>query len=312
VTVAELRAALRSAADAAGTTENWAEQLCTRLQLFRVEVPGSGASKDVLITGYYEPEVPARRRRDERFRFPLYRRPDDLVDLNLAGFCDGCARVRTQGRLHNRTVVPYFTRAEIEAGALGGKGYELAWLDDPVEAFFLHVQGSGKLRFQDGTHMQISYASANGHAYTSIGSLLIQRGKLEAASVSLQTIKAYLRAHPPESAEIMAANERYVFFRTVPVGPIGSLGVPLTAGRSIAADPGVYPRGALAFLRIGSDEADSGMNRHTRLAVIQDSGAAIRGARRIDVFWGAGSAAERIAGDMRAPGEVYLLLPAPP
>jgi membrane-bound lytic murein transglycosylase A len=312
VSAGTLREALQIAADAAASEENWTAHLCSRLQLHRVEFASGNAAGRVLVTGYYEPELRASRRRDERFRFPLYRRPDDLVDVELGRFCDACGQARTQGRLHDGLVVPYFTRAEIEAGALAGRGDELAWLDDPVEVFFLHIQGSGKLRFQDGTYMQVSYAGANGRAYTSIGKVLIDRGGLDAEEVSLRTIKGYLRAHPQESADLMAVNERYVFFRTVAVGPIGSRGVPLTAGRSIAADPGVYPPGGLVFLRIGDVGVDGDGDRHERLVVVQDSGVAIRGPGRIDVFWGAGSKAEEIAGDMRAPGEVYLLLPASP
>src|SRR5262249_45446174 len=158
-----------------------------------------------------------------------------------------CSGRVAQGRIRDGRLVPYYSRAEIDAGALAGRGYEIAWLDDPVEAFFLHVQGSALLRFDDGVHMQISYSSSNGRPYTSIGRLLIEQGKMAREAVTLATLKQYLRTHADEQPILMAANERYIFFRTVVAGPIGSIGVPLTAGRSVAADPTVYPAGVLAF-----------------------------------------------------------------
>jgi membrane-bound lytic murein transglycosylase A len=160
--------------------------------------------------------------------------------------------------------------------------------------------------------MQISYSSSNGRPYTSLGSVLIGQGKMSRDTVSLQALKDYLHAHPEEESALTAANERYIFFRAVAAGPIGSLGVPLTAGRSIAADASVYPPGALAFLRIasrGTPSSESGKPAVARLALIQDAGTAISGPNRIDVFWGTGPTAEAIAGDMRNPGELYLVLP---
>ncbi len=171
------------------------------------------------------------------------------------------------------------------------------------------MQGSALLRFDDGVHLQVSYSSANGRPYTSIGRVLAEQGKLPRDAVSLQALKDYLRAHPDEQAGLMGANQRYIFFRTVVAGPIGSLGVPLTAGRSLAADASVYPPGVLAFLRIRPRAASSDQHTVSRFAVIQDAGAAITGANRIDVFWGTGATAESMAGDLHNPGELYLLLP---
>src|SRR5262249_8334790 len=259
-----------------------------------------------------QPELAASRTRTERFRYPLYRTPNDVVDIRLGEFCEACAGRVTQGRVQEGTLVPYYSRAEIEAGALAGRDYEIAWLDDPVEVFFLHVQGSRRLRFDDGVNMQVSYASANGRPYTSIGRVLIEQGKMAPASVSLQALKDYLRTHPDEQAALMAANERYIFFRAVPTGAVGSLGVPLTAGRSVAADARVYPPGGLGFLRIatrGQVPQESSPTAYQRFVVIQDAGAAITGPARLDVFWGTGSTAEDIAGDLRNPGELYLVLP---
>ena len=283
------------------------QSLCERLPLYRVELP-----RPVLFTGYYQPELAASRNRTQRFRFPLYRTPDDLVDVDLGAFCTECGGRVAKGRVQGGKLVPYYARAEIEGGALNGRSYEIAWLDDPVEAFFLHVQGSALLRYDDGVHIQISYSSSNGLPYTSVGSILIREGKMSADTVSLRTLKDYLRAHPDEQARLTAMYQRFIFFRAVAAGPVGSLGVPLTEGRSVAADPKVYPPGALVFVRIASrhDRADSGDRPAvSRFALIQDAGAAITGPGRVDLFWGTGATAEAIAGDMQDPGELYIFLP---
>lgn len=302
VTAADLITVLNALSAAGG---DWAA-ICDHLRLYRVEPP-----EGFLITGYYQPVLPASRVRTERFRYPLYRPPDDLVDVDLRRWCPACEAHVVQGRVAAGKLVPYYSRGEIDAGVLAGHDYEIAWLDDPVEAFFLHVQGSALLRFDDGVSMQVSYSSANGRPYTGIGRVLIKQGKLAREQLSLQTLKDYLRAHPEEQPALFAANERYIFFRTVITGPIGSLGVPLTAGRSIAADTHVYPPGALAFLRIGARAAGTGGSpvNVARFAVLQDTGAGITGPSRLDVYWGTGAVAEAIAGDLRNPGELYVVLP---
>lgn len=307
VTVGEVVSVLAAAADMTGKGGDWGQQVCDRFHVYRAELP-----RVMLVTGYYQPELAASRRRSQRFRYPLYRTPDDLVDVDLRQFCPDCRNRVGQGRVENGKVVPYYSRAEIEAGALADRGYEIAWLDDAIEAYFLHVQGSAVLRFDDGVHMQVSYSGSNGRPYTSLGNVLIGQGRMSSGTVSLQTLKDYLRAHPEEQAALTAANQRYIFFRAVAVGPIGSLGVTLTAGRSIAADANVYPAGALTFLRVAprttaASAADQPV--FSRFAVIQDAGSAISGASRIDVFWGAGPTAEAIAGDLRNPGEMFLILP---
>ena len=307
VTVADLLASANMMADAASAGGDVAERVCAQLHVYRAEV-----ADGLLVTGYYEPELTASRAQSERFRYPLYRTPDDLVDVDLGQFCPSCGGRVVGGRVQDGKVVPYYSRAQIDAGALAGRKYEIAWLDDPVEAFFLHVQGSAQLRFDDGVHMQLSYASSNGRPYTSIGRVLVDQGKMSPAGVSLQGLKDYLRAHPEEQAALMAADERYIFFRTVVSGPIGSAGITLTAGRSIAADAKVYPPGALAWLRIAAVDPQPGtpdQPTFTRFAFVQDAGTAISGPGRIDVFWGTGAEAEAIAGNMRNPGELYLVLP---
>jgi membrane-bound lytic murein transglycosylase A len=279
-------------------------ELCTRFRLYRVELPSG-----LLVTGYYEPEIEASRVRSERFRFPLYGVPPDLVSVDLGAFCEPCAGRSAYARVRDYELVPYYTRAEIDAGALQGKEAEIVWLDDPIDVFFLHIQGSARLRFDDGTQMQVSYAGSNDRPYTSIGRMLVAQGKMSREEASLQNLESYLRSHPQEQAAIMAANQRYIFFRTVPAGPVGSIGAVLTPGRSIAADRRAYPPGALTFLRI--DERGKGGQPpvYARFALIQDAGIAIDGPERLDTFWGTGVEGERLAGDMRNPGELLIILP---
>jgi membrane-bound lytic murein transglycosylase A len=307
VAAAEIVATLQALPDGRTAGSDITRHVCDQLRVYRVEM-----SDRLLVTGYYQPELVASRTRSERFRYPLYRTPADLIDVDLGRFCAACAGRVGEGRVDDGKVVPYYSRAEIEGGVLAGRGDEMAWLDDPVDAFFLHVQGSALLRFDDGVHMEVSYSSSNGRPYTSIGRILIEQGKLSRDTVSLQALKDYLRAHPDEQAALLAANQRYIFFRTVAAGPIGSLGVPLTAGRSIAADANVYPPGTLAFLRImprAAEPTASGQPAIARFVVVQDAGAAISGPNRVDVFWGTGASAEALAGEMRNPGELYLVLP---
>ena len=299
VTAGELATMMRDVGDGA--------QVCDRFRLYRAELP-----RGLLVTGYYQPELPARRTRSARFRYPLYRIPDNLVDVDLTQFCPACGGRVIQGRVKDGQLVPYYSRAEIDAGALADRGYEVAWLDDPVEAFFLHVQGSALLHFDDGVQMQISYAGSNGRPYTSLGRVLVEQGKMERAAVSLQSLKDYLRAHPAEQEQLMESNQRYIFFRPVITGPIGSIGVPLTAGRSIAADASIYPRGGLVFLRILPGDVPQGAPAApilSRVVLIQDAGTAITGPGRIDVFFGSGATAASIAGTLRNPGELYMVLP---
>ncbi len=283
---------------------NWTAAVCQHAKVYRVELP-----EGFLITGYYQPELRARRKRGGAFRYPLYRTPDDLVDVDLTQWCTECGQRVSQGRVKDGRLIPYYSRREIEAGVLEGRGYEIAWLEDPIETFFMHVQGSAVLRFEDGVQMHVSYSSSNGRPYTSIGRVLIERGKVTREALSMQALKDYLRAHTDEQEEILSRNERYIFFRTVTTGPIGSLGVPLTAGRSLAADANTYPPGALVFLKIAPRPGAAQPVSTTRFASIQDSGAAINTPSRLDVYWGTGDAAADIAGDMRNPGELYLVLP---
>ena len=268
-----------------------------------------------LVTGYYEPIVEGRLHRDSDFAFPLYSLPPDLVTIDLTAFDSlRFPGERLVGRLQSNRVVPYYTRAEIDgAGKLDQHGCQLIWLKDPVEAFFLHVQGSGLVKLADDRLARIGYAGANGRPYRSIGKFLIDKGVLSSEKMSLQTIRDYLRHHPENRDEVMWHNESYVFFRWIQEGPLGSLNLPLTAGRSIATDPRYFPRGALAYLEAQQPHLDetgqiSGWEPLNRWVLNQDTGGAIKGPGRVDLFCGTGLQAGEIAGRMKHPGRLYILV----
>ena len=234
--------------------------------------------------------------------------PDDaelLFDTELRGR-------RLFGRVEDGELRRLPSRAEIDSGALDDTAPVLAWVDDAVEAFFLHVQGSGRIGFEDGAILRVGYAASNGHAYVSIGRALIERGALAADAVSLQSIRAWLAAHPKEAASVLALNPSYVFFRALEGdGPVGAQEVALTPGRSLAVDRRFLPLGVPLWLDITAPSANSGAPDRAlrRLVVAQDTGGAIRGPVRGDLFWGFGADAESIAGRMKHTGRYYLLLP---
>lgn len=262
---------------------------------FRLVAIGDGRA---FATGYYEPEISGSRVRAAGYPVPVYARPPDLLDRDPA---TGEAR---RGRLdENGRFVPYFDRAAIDAGALAGRGLEIAWVADPVDLFFLQIQGSGRIRLPDGGVMRIGYAGQNGHAYVAIGRLMRERGLIE-SPVTMQAIQAWLRRYPAQGRALMHENPSYVFFHELTgPGPLGALGRPVTPRVSVAADPRFVPLGAPVVLMSMEDDRADG------LWVAQDTGGAIRGANRFDTFWGAGEEAARIAGGMSASGRAWLLLP---
>ena len=277
---------------------------------YNKDSPGSS-----LMTGYYEPILEGRLEREKHFCYPLYGMPGDLLSIELAAFDpDRFSRERLIGRLEENRVVPYYTRAEIDGkGKLEHSGCQLVWLQDPVDAFFLHVQGSGMILLPGGNSRRIGYAGSNGRPYRSIGKYLAEKGFMPSREVTLQSIRAYLREHVEAREEVLGYNESYVFFRWVEEGPLGSLNVVLTPGRSIATDARYHPRGALAFLeaekpRIDSNEQIVGWEPLRRWVVNQDAGGAIKGIGRVDLFCGSGEAAERIAGRLKHPGKLFFLL----
>jgi len=256
--------------------------------------------KPVLVTAYFEPELAARLVPDATFRYPLYGRPPDLVDVDAHALDAACRCRPLAGKLESGRVRPYPARAEIDAGALAGRGLEVAWLADPVDRFVLHVQGSGRLRFDDGRTVSVRYAGTNGRAYRSVVPALIDRQLLASGPTTLPDIRRALGSlSPDEQASVLATDERYVFFRLADGGPVGSAGVELTPGRSIAADPRLVPPGTVAYLVTPSIR---------RIVVAQDTGAAIVGPH-VDVFLGTGADAEARAGAMHERGTLYLLLP---
>jgi membrane-bound lytic murein transglycosylase A len=282
---------------------------------FEVLESVGGADGRMLVTGYYEPVVEASRERTPEYPVPVLGLPDDLVEVRLDAFDPRYRGERVFGRLEGRRLVPYWRRAEIDAGRLGGRGLELGWARDPVDVFFMEIQGSGTLRFPDGQEQRVGYAGANGRAYRAIGRLLIDEGHVPREAMSMQAIRAWLAAHPEERQRVLQHNESYVFFRPLAGPPEGSLGRPLTPGRSIATDARLFPPGALAFLHSEQPEqGPDGAVRWTPLArfvLNQDTGGAIRGAGRVDFFWGRGDRAVFAAGRMRQPGRLYFLVPRP-
>ena len=258
-----------------------------------------------MLTGYYEPEVAASLERDQKFRYPLYAPPPDLVRI------DG-----REGRLVDGELQPYWSRAEIEGGNLLA-GHELVYLADPLQAFILHVQGSGRVRLPDGRVLPVLYAAKSGRQYRSIGRLLLDEGRLPPEEADLPGIISYLRQHPDQLERVLHHNESFIFFRLgepETPGPLGSFGLPLTAGRSVAVDQARYPPGIPAYLAgirplTAANGELSGWRPFGRVVFNHDSGSAIRGPGRVDLFWGHGGYAETAAGLTRHPAEFFLLLP---
>ena len=253
------------------------------------------------VTGYYEPEIAGSRTRQPGYEVPIYRRPLTLIDVNLGQFSDSLKGKTIRGKVDGSNLVPFDERSQIIAGSLAGQGLELAWAADPVEFFFLQVQGSGRLLLPDGGVMRIGYDGQNGRDYTGIGKLMKDRGLIQAGS--MQDIMQYLRAHPAEGAAIMNENKSFVFFRELTgAGPLGAMGVAVTPEATVAADPRYVPLGAPVLLSLDRAEPNG-------IWIAQDTGGAIKGANRFDSFWGAGSNARSIAGGMSARGSALILLP---
>ena len=262
---------------------------------------------EVLFTGYYQPVIEASLTPSEEYRYPIYALPSDLIAQQL----DGEKRL---GRIENEVLVPYYSRREIDQlGVLRGRDLEIAWVKDPIDLFFLHIQGSGLLRLADGREVTVGYAGQSGLAYRSIGRLLIDTGKVPKEEMSMQRLRRYLIDYPAEQNEIFAYNESYVFFRLSDDGPFGSLGVPVTAGRSMATDSRLFPRGALALAQtdipiVGASGELAGWRPMMRFVLNQDTGGAIRGPQRADYYFGTGETAGALAGYMNRQGRLYFLV----
>lgn len=266
------------------------------------------------LTGYFEPELRGSLRPGGAFATPLHARPPELVEADLGSFIPDLRGRRVAGLVREGRLHPFPDRAAILAGALRGQGLELAWVDDPADAFFLHIQGSGRVRLDDGGVLRLGYAGWNGHPYFAVGRTLVEQGVLAREAVSMQAIRAWMaQAGPAEAAALMARNPSYIFFRRLDLppeaGPIGTLGAPLTPMRSIAVDRTQVPLGLPVWVA-GTDPLTRAPLR--RLTVAQDTGGAIRGPARADMFTGWGAEAAERAGRMRDPAALFLLVPREP
>jgi membrane-bound lytic murein transglycosylase A len=291
--------------------ECWLRDFNTRFEL----IPSSGDAEleTVLFTGYYQPVIEGSLAPTSEYAYPIYGMPADLIVAEQVTLIPSVTSEKIIGRLQGENLVPYYSRREIdELGSLRGQGYEIAWVKNPIDLFFLHIQGSGILQLEDGRRLLIGYAGANGRPYRSIGRLLIDRGKIPPEEMSMQRLRQYLLDYPEEQNEIFSYNESYVFFRFLEEGPLGNLEVPLTPGRSLATDWRLFPKGALAFIITQMPVVDAagqlvGWQSFERFVLNQDTGGAIRGPQRADLYFGTGFEAEAGAGYMNRPGKLYFL-----
>jgi membrane-bound lytic murein transglycosylase A len=302
---------LAAACSAARATSASAEDAARRFfetafAAYRV-VSGEG-SDEGLVTGYYEPVLAGSREQNAANRYPIHGVPEDLIVVDLGGQYPELRDMRLRGRIEGRRLVPYFSRAEIDAKGTALRAPVIAWAADPVELFFLHIQGSGQVELASGERLRIGYAEQNGFPFRSTARYLIDRGELKLEQASMQGIKAWAAANPAKLQDALNANASYVFFRALPAegGPIGALGAPLTSEYSIAVDRRYYPLGAPVHLATTYPLSERALER---LAVAQDVGGAIRGAVRADFFWGTGPEAGNAAGRMRQRGRMWLLWP---
>ena len=261
-----------------------------------------------LVTGYYEPLLKGSRFKTDRYRYPLYGKPSDLVTVDLSSLHPELRHKRVRGRLVGDRVIPYYDRREIEEN-IPLAGQEILWVDDIIDLFFLQIQGSGLVQLENGEEVHVGYADQNGQAYNSIGRILIEQGELSRDKASMQGIKNWARNNPHKLRDLLYSNPSYVFFRELPPGlpgPLGALGVPITAERSVAVDPRYIPLGAPIFLATTYPNSSKPLNR---LMLAQDTGGAIKGGVRADFFWGAGAEAGKKAGSMKQQGRIWVLLP---
>ncbi len=278
---------------------------------------GRDGRGEVLYTGYYEPHLRGSLFQSEEYLYPIYARPQDLISIDLSLFSDKYKGEKIVGRYTDETVVPYHDREDIESqNALVGKAEVLAWVKDPIDVFFLQIQGSGKVYLDNGEVINVHYHATNGRPYRSIGKLLIDENKITVEEMSMQKIRAYLNMHPEQMDYVFNYNPSYVFFKLEPDGPLGNINVRLTPGRSIALDRRIFPPAALAYINTQKPLIDStgnitGWSDFSRFALNQDTGGAITGPGRADLFWGNGNYAEIAAGHLKYPGNLYFLILKP-
>lgn len=291
--------------------EQKVEQIRSNFDAYRSV--GSNNWGKVLFTGYYEPVISCRQKADDTFRYPLYKRPDDIIEVDLAAFGNGFPKNKLFGRLTNKKIVPYHSREDIDhKKQLADKSLEILWCSDLVDIYVLQVQGSGKADLGNGKMVSVLYDGQNGRQYKSLGRYLIDSGAMTKENMSMPAIREYLRAHPESLVEVLNQNPSYVFFR-LDTGPsLGNISVPLTPGRSIATDSKLLPKGALGFIVSQKPMIENGKiaswTPFTRFVLNQDTGGAIKGPGRVDLFWGPGQEAELGAGHLQHEGELYFLL----
>ena len=268
-----------------------------------------GYRKNGLITGYYEPILQGSYTKDDQYRFPLYSQPDDLLTIKLDKLYPELKGKRLRGRVVGKHVVPYHSRSDLDKDQSVLNGSELLWVNDLVDLFFLHIQGSGRVQLPDGGMVKVGYADQNGHPYRSIGAELISRQELTREEVNMFSIRDWITNNPHQAQQLLHSNPSYVFFvlrKDAGAGPIGAMKQPLTAERSVAVDASIIPLGSPVWL---STTLPDGDQSYQRLMFAQDTGGAINGALRADVFWGTGERAEYLAGMMKQPGRLFVLLP---
>jgi membrane-bound lytic murein transglycosylase A len=282
---------------------------------FRIyRAAGQVGSNKVLFTGYYAPEFDAVLKRNEKFKYPLYKSPKDLVRIDLSRFNAKFKGERIIARVSGNKVLPYYTRHQIEIEkALHGKRLEIAWLKDPMDVYLLHIEGAGRLRLSDGSVMNVNCSASNGRPYRSFGRYLLNRGYLTPGELSVSKIRRYLSKNQNVFNEILGHNDSYTFFKKVKHGPLGNINVPLTVGRSLALDAGLFPKGALAFISSRKPTMNrlgriTGWRDFSRFVLNQDTGSAIKGAGRADLFWGSGPGAETAAWSQKHDGDLYVLI----
>ena len=285
---------------------------------FRVyHVPGRPSDGKILFTGYFEPIYDGSKIPDNTFKYPLYRKPDNLLQIDLSLFSKKFKGEKIVARLDGKNVLPYYSRYHIEVEkVLQGQDLEIAWLKDPVDVAFLHIQGSGRLKLPDGKTISIGYRASNGRPYRSIGRYLLDRGLMNREQMSMQGIRRYLSKHPEIINEVLNHNPSYVFFRILENGPLGNISVPLTPGRSLALDARLFPKGALAYISCQKPVVNergeiTGWDKFSRFVLNQDTGGAIKGTGRADLFWGNGPYADVAAGLMQHAGKLYILIKKP-
>ncbi|MBF0295808.1 MAG: MltA domain-containing protein [Magnetococcales bacterium] len=318
-TVAEMAKACRDLAQAARTLPlaKFHDHLKEHYLLFHSV--GSDNHGEVMVTAYFEPLLKGSLNPGKSYPHPLYRRPDNLIEVDLSEWWPDFKGKRLLGRLDKGALHPYYSRAQIDGErVLRGKHLELAWVEDPIDLFFLHVQGSGRISLPDGATLRVGYAGSNGLPYRSIGSLLIDEKEIPKEKMSLPVLRQWLKDNPKQTERVMFSNPSYVFFRKLDGGPYGNIGVPLTGERSMATDDRLFPKGApgmlyVTFPEFAADDTVTGWRPTLRFTVNQDTGGAIRGPGRVDYFMGFGDKALRTAGIMKQTGaSLYFIAPRPP